>query len=100
MQLGRRKSEKTEKSATRLNIRNLFGDIRAVYNFYRDETAQKGKPKIGEWFVKWEKVAPPKPIELEQPHFSSAVTLAIINKAKNQMHRALYAMPFGIAGRG
>ena len=51
------------------SMKNFFGHIRAVYNFYRDETAQKGKPKIGEWFVKWKRVAPPKPIEEEQPSF-------------------------------
>jgi integrase len=82
------------------SIRNFFGHIRAVYNFYRDETAQKGKPRIGEWFVKWERIAPPKPIEVEQPHFSAAVTAAIVNKAKTQIYRALYASAYGVAGRG
>ena len=81
-------------------MQNFFGDIRAVYNFYRDETAKKGKPRIGEWFVKWERVAPPKPIEEEQPHFSASITSAIVNKAKTQMERALYAMAGGNAGRG
>jgi integrase len=82
------------------SMQNFFGDIRAVYNFYRDETAKKGKPRIGEWFVKWERVAPPKPIEEEQPHFSASITSAIVNKAKTQMERALYAMAGGNAGRG
>jgi integrase len=81
------------------SMKNFFGDIRAVYNFYRDETAQKGKPRIGEWFVKWERVAPPKPIEEEQPHFSAAVTATIVNKAKTQMYRTLYATAYGLAGR-
>lgn len=81
-------------------IKNLFGHIRAVYNFYRDETAQKGKPRIGEWFVKWERVAPPKPIEEEQPFFSASATAAIVSKAKTQMYRALYATAYGMAGRG
>jgi len=81
-------------------IKNLFGDIRAVYNFYRDETAQKGKPGIGEWFVKWERVAPPEPIEVEQPHFSAAVTAAIVTKAKSQMYRALFALAGVSAMRG
>lgn len=81
------------------SMRNFFGHIRAVYNFYRDETAQKGKPKIGEWFVKWKRVAPPKPIEEEQPFFSASVTAAIVNKAKTQMHRALFATGYGMAGR-
>lgn len=82
------------------SMKNFFGHIRAVYNFYRDETAQKGKPKIGEWFVKWKRVAPPKPIEEEQPHFSASVTSTIVDKAKTQMERALYATGYGMAGRG
>lgn len=81
-------------------MQNFFADIRAVYNFYWDETAKKGKPRLGEWFVKWERVAPPKPIEEEQPHFSASITSAIVNKAKTQMERALYAMAGGNAGRG
>jgi integrase len=81
-------------------IKNLFGHIRAVYNFYRDETAQKGKAKIDEWFVKWEKVAPPEPIEVEQPHFSATVTSAIVREAKTQMYKALYATAGGTAARG
>jgi integrase len=80
-------------------IKNLFGHIRAVYNFYRDETAQKGKPKIEGWFVKWKRVAPPKPIEEEQPSFSASVTATIVNKARTQMHRALFATGYGMAGR-
>jgi integrase len=81
-------------------IKNLFGHVRAVYNFYRDETALKGKPRIGEWFVKWKRVAPPKPIEEEQPHFPPSVASAIVNKAQNQKYRALYATAYAIAGRG
>jgi Phage integrase family len=81
-------------------IKNLFGHIRAVYNFYRDETAQRGKPRVGVWFVKWDRVAPPEPIEVDQPHFSAAVTSAIVNKAKTQMYRALYATAGGAAARG
>lgn len=80
-------------------IKNFFGHIRAVYNFYRDETAQRGKPQIGEWFVKWERVAPPRSIEEEQAHFSTAVTSAIVNKAKSQRQRALFAAAGGTATR-
>jgi hypothetical protein len=29
------------------SMENFFRNIRAAYNFYRDETAQKGKPRIG-----------------------------------------------------
>jgi len=82
------------------SMRNFFGHIRAVYNFYRDETAQKGKPRIGEWFVKWERVAPPEPIEVEQPHFPTSITSAIVGKARTQIQRALFATAGGGAPRG
>ena len=50
--------------------------------------------------MKWERVAPPEPIEVEQPRFSASVTSAIVSKAKTQMERALYATAGGNAGRG
>lgn len=81
------------------SMQNFFGHIRAVYNFYRDETAQKGKPRIGEWFVKWERVAPPEPIEVEQPHFPASVTSALVGKARTQVQRALFSTAGGGALR-
>ena len=91
---------RTERSATPANlIRNFFGHIRAVYNFYRDETAQKGKPRIGGVVREVERVAPPEPIEVEQPHFSASVTSAIVGKAKTQLYRALFATAGVMAAR-
>jgi hypothetical protein len=37
---------------------NLFGIVRAVYNFHLDETAQHGRTTMLPWLVKWSKVEP------------------------------------------
>jgi integrase len=83
----------------RHTIRNFFGHIRAVYNFYRDETAQHGKPAVVEWFVKWKKVAPPKTVTSEPPAFTVDEMVAIVNKAKKQTFRAFFAVAAGTAAR-
>jgi hypothetical protein len=55
---------------SRKSIGSFFGHIRAIYNFDRDETAEHGRPAVGEWFVKWKKVAPPKTVTSEPPAFT------------------------------
>ena len=84
---------------SRSTIKNFFGHIRAIYNFYRDETAQNGKPAVGEWFVKSKKVAPPKTVTLEPPAFTVEEMVAIVNKADKQIYRALYAVAASTAAR-
>jgi integrase len=84
---------------SRKSIKNFFGHIRAIYNFYRDETAQKGKPAIGEWFVKWEKVAPTKTVTPEPPAFKVEEMVAIVNKADKQIYRVFFTMAAGTAAR-
>jgi integrase len=84
---------------SRSSIKNFFGHIRAIYNFYRDETAQSGKPAVGEWFVKWRKVAPPKTASGEPPAFTVEEMVAVVNKAEKQMYRALFALAAGTAAR-
>ncbi|MGA8678224.1 MAG: tyrosine-type recombinase/integrase, partial [Candidatus Acidiferrales bacterium] len=84
---------------SRKSIGNFFGHIRAIYNFYRDETAEHGRPAVGEWFVKWKKVAPPKTVTSEPPAFTVEEMVAIINKAEKQMYRAFFAMAAGTAAR-
>jgi integrase len=84
---------------SRNSIKNFFGHIRAIYNFYRDESAQNGKPAVGEWFVKWRKVAPPKTVAPEPPAFTVEEMVAIINKADKQTYRALYAVAASTAAR-
>jgi len=54
---------------SRKSIKNLFGIVRAIYNFQLDETAQRGKPALSPWLVKWKKVAPPKTVQREHPTF-------------------------------
>jgi hypothetical protein len=75
---------------SRKSIKNLFGIVRAIYNFQLDEMAQNGKPVLSPWLVKWKKVAPPKSVQQEPPHFTVAQMAAIVNKAKTQMYRSLF----------
>jgi hypothetical protein len=57
---------------SRKSIKNRFGIVRAIYNFQLDEMAQSGKPVLSPWLVKWKKVAPPKTVHHEPPHFTVA----------------------------
>ncbi|HEY6126951.1 MAG TPA: hypothetical protein VIW23_02100, partial [Candidatus Acidoferrum sp.] len=57
---------------SRKSIKNLFGIVRAIYNFQFDEMAQSGKPIVSPWLVKWKKVAPPKTVQRELPYFTVA----------------------------
>jgi len=84
---------------SRKSIKNLFGIVRAIYNFQLDETAQRGKPALSPWLVKWKKVAPPKTVQREHPHFTVAQMAAIVNAAKDQMCRALFALAAGTGAR-
>jgi integrase len=84
---------------SRKSIKNLFGIVRAIYNFQLDEMAQSGKPVLSPWLVKWKKVAPPKSIQQELPHFTVTQMAAIVNKAKTQMYRSLFALAAGTGAR-
>lgn len=84
---------------SRKSIKNLFGHIRAVYNFHLDETAQAGRPSLSPWLVKWNKVAPPKTVQCEQPSFTPEQMTSIISNAKKNNHRALFALAAGSGAR-
>jgi integrase len=84
---------------SRKSIKNLFGIVRAIYNFQLDEMAQSGKPVLSSWLVKWKKVAPPKTVQHEPPHFTVAQMAAIVNRAKTQMYRSLFALAAGTGAR-
>lgn len=88
-----------EEDLSRKSIKNLFGIVRAVYNFHFDEMAQSGKPIVSPWLVKWKKVAPPKAVQRELPHFTVAQMAAIVNAAKTQMYRSLFALAAGSGAR-
>jgi len=45
---------------SRKSIKNLFGIVRAIYNFQFDEMAQSGKPIVSPWLVKWKRSHRPK----------------------------------------
>jgi hypothetical protein len=66
------------------SIKNLFGIVRAIYNFHLDETAQGGEITLQPWLVKWKKVKPITDIEEEAPCFEEEQMVAIVNKAKSQ----------------
>jgi integrase len=88
-----------EEDLSRKSIKNLFGIVRAIYNFQLDEMAQSGKPVLSPWLVKWKKVAPPKGVQQELPHFTVAQMAAIVNRAKTQMYRSLFALAAGTGAR-
>lgn len=84
---------------SRKSIKNVFGILRAIYNFQFDEMAQHGKPIVSPWLVKWKKVAPPKTVQRELPYFAVAQMAAIVNSAKTQLNRALFALAAGTGAR-
>jgi integrase len=84
---------------SRKSSKNLFGIVRAIYNFQLDEMAENGKPILFPWLVKWKKVAPPKSVQQELPHFTVEQMAAIVNKAKTQMYRSLFALAAGTGAR-
>jgi integrase len=84
---------------SRKSIKNLFGIVRTIYNFQFDEMAQSGKPIVPPWLVKWKKVAPPKTVQRELPYFTVAQMAAIVNGAKTQLNRALFALAAGSGAR-
>jgi integrase len=84
---------------SRKSIKNLFGIVRAIFNFQLDEMAQSGKSVLSPWLVKWKKVAPPKSVQQELPHFTVAQMAAIVNRAKTQMYRSLFALAAGTGAR-
>jgi hypothetical protein len=83
---------------SRKSIKNFFG-VRAIYNFQFDEMAQTGKPVVSPRLVKWKKVAPPKTVQRELPYFTVGQMSAIVNAAKTQMNRALFALAAGSGAR-
>ena len=61
--------------------------------------AQSGKPIVSPWLVKWKKVAPPKSVQRELPYFTVTQMVAIVNAAKTQLNRALFALAAGTGAR-
>jgi integrase len=84
-----------KKGLSTKSIKNLFGIVRAVYNFQLDETAQRGKTTLPPWIIKWKKVKPVADIEQKVPYFEEEQMVAIVHKAKDQREVALYALAGG-----
>jgi integrase len=88
-----------KKGLSTKSTKNLFGIVRAVYNFYLDEQAQSGTIALQPWLIKWKKVKPITDIEEEPSCFEEEEMVAIVYKAKNQMHRAVYTLAAGTGAR-
>jgi integrase len=88
-----------KKGLSTKSTKNLFGIVRAVYNFYLDERAQSGTTTLQPWLIKWKKIKPVTDIEEEPSCFEEEQMAAIVYSAKNQMHRALYALAAGSGAR-
>jgi integrase len=84
-----------KKGLSTKSIKNLFGIVRAVYNFQLDETARRGKTTLPPWIIKWKKVKPVADIEQKVPYFEEEQMVAIVHKAKDQREVALYALAGG-----
>jgi integrase len=88
-----------KKGLSTKSTKNLFGIVRAIYNFHLDEQAQGGTTTLPPWIIKWRKVKPITDIEEEPSCFEEEQMAAIAYKAKNQRHRALYALAAGTGAR-
>jgi len=76
------------------SMRNLFGIVRAVYNFYLDETLQHGKTTMLPWLIKWSKVEPAADVEADAPCFTPEQMAAIVEMGRGQ-HRSLFTVAAG-----
>ena len=76
------------------SMRNLFGIVRAVYNFYLDETLQHGKTTMLPWLIKWSKVEPAADVEADAPCFTPEQMAAIVEMGRGQ-YRSLFAVAAG-----
>lgn len=80
------------------SMRNLFGIVRAVYNFYLDETLQHGKTTMLPWLIKWSKVEPASTVEADAPCFTPEQMSAIVEEGRKQF-RSLFAVAAGTGMR-
>ena len=76
------------------SMRNLFGIVRAVYNFYLDETLQHGKTTMLPWLIKWSKLEPAADVEADAPCFTPDQMAAIVEMGQGQ-YRSLFAIAAG-----
>jgi integrase len=80
------------------SMRNLFAIVRAVYNFYLDETAQHGKTTMLPWLIRWSKVEPAATVEVDAPCFTPEQMAAIVEMGRGQF-RSLFAVAAGAGSR-
>jgi len=80
------------------SMRNLFGIVRCVYNFYLDETAQHGRTTMLPWLIKWSKVEPAATVEVDAPCYTPEQMAAIVEMGRGQF-RSLFAVTTGTGAR-
>jgi integrase len=80
------------------SMRNLFGIVRAVYNFYLDESAQRGKTTMLPGLIKWSKVEPASTVEVDAPCYTPDQMAAIVESGRGQ-YRSLFAFAAGVGPR-
>jgi integrase len=80
------------------SMRNLFGIVRAVYNFHLDETAQQGTTTMLPWLIKWSKVEPAATVEVDAPCFTPEEMAVIVENGRGQF-RSLFAVAAGAGPR-
>lgn len=80
------------------SIENLFRDVRAVYNFYLQESAQNGKTTMLPWLIKWSKIAPAASVKEDPPCFTPEQMAAIVEMGREQ-YRSVFAVAAGTGAR-
>lgn len=88
---------KKKKLSTK-SMRNLFGIVRAVYNFYLDETLQHGKTTMQPWLIKWSRVEPAAEVEADAPCLTPEQMAAIVEMGQGQF-RSFFAFAAGAGPR-
>jgi integrase len=79
--------------------KNLFGIVRAVYNYQLLCEQQSGKRgTLLPFVIKWKNVAPLQPVAMDEPCFDPR-QMAVIVRAANGQNRALFAVAAGTGAR-
>jgi integrase len=87
-----------EEDLSNKTMKNLFGIVRTVYNFYLHETAQYGKTAMLPWILKWTKVRPAATVKVDPPCFTPDQMAAIVEMGRGQF-RSFFAFAAGAGPR-
>jgi integrase len=80
--------------------KNLFGIVRAVYNYQVLCEQQSGKcGTLHPFVIKWKNVQPLEPFATDEPCFDPKQMAAIVQATKKRQNRALFALAAGTGAR-